>query len=78
MKPDIFRVYDPDEEVYRGGCAIDQKGMVTSSWGHEKPAWVIEWFTGYICKGGPLYQGDKIKCRMPTVEDWYPARIKFR
>jgi hypothetical protein len=29
MKPDIFRVYDPDEEVYRGGCAIDQKGIDT-------------------------------------------------
>lgn len=58
MREIKFRAWDPEADAYRYGVSVSD-GMAESSWGKEKPEWILEQFTGLHDRNGKeIYEGD--------------------
>lgn len=55
----MFRIYDPEEDIYRDGCSLNEDGVVSSSWGKDKYSWIIQLNSGLKDSyGKDIYDGD--------------------
>lgn len=76
MREIKFRAWDDEEGEYRY-CISIRDGIAESSWGKEKPEWIVEQFTGLLDKHGKeIYENDVVLLDSTIYELCYaPGQI---
>lgn len=79
MREIKFRAWDPEADAYRYDVSVSD-GMAESSWGKEKPEWILEQFTGLHDRNGKeIYEGDILRDQYGNVGPcyWIPSTWEF-